>query len=269
MRHPLLTAATTALLTLAACQGAPGKPGPLKDDYGDPDCVVANLRDAHASTPHGNLYATYETECGKKLRSKAMLRRQSENLLFRHPDHVDARMLAALLAYEADDPAEAARHLDYVLRVDPATPDAALLRARIALEEGNPQLAKTLLDAQVELRPDHAGLREAHASALYLTGHLDEAREALDEAERLGAPVGRIAYNRGLIAEESGDLVLAAKLYEQALEDVPHWSLPSQRLRGIRAGLPFVRPKAPKAAPAGAKADAKALADAGAADDEG
>jgi tetratricopeptide (TPR) repeat protein len=230
-----LMALMVGALALTACQGM--NPGDKAiPDVGDPDRAVAELRDAWEATPPDDPYASYRTEKGRKMPSRVLLRRKSENLLFKHPDHADGRMVAALMAYDAGNADEAARHLDYLLRLDPVAPDAALLRARIALEQGNPILARRLLAEQVQLRPDHAGLREAHASALYLSGDPAGALAELDEAERLGADPARVAYNRGLVSEGAGNTQAAVGHYQEALADRPGWRMPAERLEGL--GVP-------------------------------
>ena len=85
------------------------------------------------------------------------------------------------------------------------TPRQQRLRARIALEEGNPSFALRLVEEQIRLRPDHSGLRELHASTLFMLRNYAEARSALEAARRLGAAEARVAYNLGLISEEEGD----------------------------------------------------------------
>jgi tetratricopeptide (TPR) repeat protein len=233
MPKRILHVLTVALLC-AGCQAM--KKPPSDPVPADPDAAVTELRNAWFAAPADHLHAGFDVGGGQELRSRAMLRRQAQNLVFRHPDHAGARMLCALMAYEAGDPVEASRHLDHLLRVHPASPDAALLRARIAVEAGNPILAQHLLEEQVRLRPDHAGLRETLASVRFLNDDLDGARDDLAEAERLGAPPARVAYNRGLLAENGGDLESARRHYQKAIDLSPGWALPEERLAGLGGG---------------------------------
>ncbi len=227
--------AVFALALLAGCQSSAT---PASDPMpGDPDAAVAKLRDAWAMSRADRPHAS--TNLGsRKVASRVMLRRQAENVVFRHPNHVDARMLCALMAYDAEDSVESARHLDYLLRRQPSAPDAALLRARIAIEAGNPSLAERLLMLQARLRPDHAGLRETLASVRFFGGDLTSAHAELDAAEQLGADPARIAYNRGLLVEQSGDSGTAAAHYQRALDLSPGWSLARARMKGLDTVMP-------------------------------
>jgi tetratricopeptide (TPR) repeat protein len=95
--------------------------------------------------------------------------------------------------------------------------------------------AKRLLEEQVHLTPDHAGLRESYSAVLFLEGDLSGANKELDAAERLGAPAWRVAFNRGLIAEKAGDGRKALQQYEVAAAANPDFKPAQSRLAGNRA----------------------------------
>lgn len=224
-----------ALALLAGCQSSAA---PASDPIpGDPDVAVAQLRDSWVMSRADRPYASSNLG-SKKVASRVLLRRQAENIVFRHPNHVDARMLCGIMAYEAGDSDDAARHLDYLLRREPSSPDATLLRARIAIEAGNPMLAERLLVQQARLRPDHAGLRETLASVRFFGGDLTSAHAELDAAEQLGADPARTAYNRGLLVEQSGDSGTAAAHYQRALDLSPGWLVARERMKGLDTTMP-------------------------------
>ncbi len=225
-------AAFAAVLLTACATKAPPPQG-----QADPDRAVAGLHAAWMSAPAETLYAGAPTGRGTQTRSRAFIRRQAQNLSFRHPRHVPTRWLLAVMAYEAKDPIDATRHLDTLLRLQPVHPEAVMLRTRIDLEEGNASHATRLLTSQVRVRPDHAGLRESLASAYFMSGDHKRALQALDSAETLGGAADRIAYNRGLIAEDQGNVEQARTFYEQALALSPNWRQPRARLDGL-AGSP-------------------------------
>jgi len=157
------------------------------------------------------------------------------HLLLEFPNHAPTLMANAVIAYDAHDPAQAEHYLDRVLAVEPIHPEAAILKSRISIEAGNLPSAKQLLEEQVHLTPDHAGLREAYSAALFLSGDLTAASHELDAAERLGAPPWRIAFNRGLIAEKAGDGRKAQQEYEMAVAANPDFKPAQSRLAGRRA----------------------------------
>lgn len=232
----LLCGALAACAIMVGCQTAVPPVDPVPSD---PDVAAESLRVAWESALPDRLYGSYRGERGQQLRSRAMVRRQVGNLAFRHPDHVPTRTLAGIMAYEAGDPIEATRHLDHVLRQAPRSPDVAVLRARIALEQGSTAYATGLLQDQIRLSPSHAGLREAQASAYFMTDDFSAASAALSAAEGLGSPSERIAYNRGLIHEQEGRTAAAIEMYKKAVELAPGWSMPSERLAGLE-GAPSV-----------------------------
>ncbi|MBI4886154.1 MAG: hypothetical protein HY824_03595 [Acidobacteria bacterium] len=152
------------------------------------------------------------------------------------PGHAPTLMANAVIAYDDQQPAESQALLDIILAQPRPYPDAAALRARIAIEEGNLPFARRLLEQHIRLVPDHAGLHETYAAALYLDGQLPEARTELTKAGALGAPRWRIAYHLGLIEEASGRGDDASALYAEALTGNPGWAPAESRLRALRAG---------------------------------
>ena len=151
------------------------------------------------------------------------------------PGHAPTLMANAVIAYEDGQPAESQQLLDLILSQPRAYPDAAVLRARIGIEEGNLPFARRLLEQQIKLVPDHSGLHETLAATLYLDGRFQEATDALRMAGVLGAPRWRIAYHLGLIEEASGRIVEASRFYVEALAGNPGWPPAESRLRALRA----------------------------------
>jgi predicted Zn-dependent protease len=172
------------------------------------------------------------------------MQREIERLAVVCPGHAPTLMANAVIAYDDRRPAEAQQMLDVVLSQPRAYPDAAVLRARIAIEEGNIPFARRLLTQQIRLVPDHAGLHETHAAALYLEGNLQESRTELTMASALGAPRWRVAYHLGLIEETSGRSDEATRLYQEAVTGNPGWEPAESRLKALRArgASPAARP---------------------------
>jgi predicted Zn-dependent protease len=163
------------------------------------------------------------------------LQREIERLAVVCPAHAPTLMANAVIAYDERRSAEAQQMLDVVLSQPRAFPDAAVLRARIAIEDGNIPFARRLLTQQIRLAPDHAGLHETHAAALYLEGNLQESRTELTMASALGAPRWRIAYHLGLIEETSGRNDEATRLYQESVTANPGWEPAESRLKALQA----------------------------------
>jgi tetratricopeptide (TPR) repeat protein len=156
-------------------------------------------------------------------------------LALEFPTHVPTLFANAILSYEVDDRESTQRYLDRVLAIDPRRVDAVLLRSQLAMHEGNLPFARTLLQKSIELVPDSAELHEALAATDYLAGRFDEARTGLAKADRLGAPRWRMAFNRGLVEEASGNRDEALSQYTASLEDRPDFELARARSRALQA----------------------------------
>lgn len=162
------------------------------------------------------------------------LRLEIERLVVVCQGHVPTLMANAVMSYDEHQSVKSQQFLDQILALSPSYPDAAVLRARIAIEEGNLPFARRLLDQQIKLAPDHAGLHETYGAALYLGGQLPEARRELTTAGALGAPRWRIAYHLGLVEEASGRLDEARRYYSESLEANPEWAPAASRLKALR-----------------------------------
>ena len=65
------------------------------------------------------------------------LRKQVERLAIEFPNHPDVLLANAVLAFESGKPDDAQKDLDVLRRLNPIQPKASVLRARIAIEDGN------------------------------------------------------------------------------------------------------------------------------------
>jgi predicted Zn-dependent protease len=149
------------------------------------------------------------------------------------PYHVPTLLANAMLSYEQRESTTAEAFLDRVLRIEPMNADAGELRGRMALEEGNVPFALKTLKRHVDGTPDVSTLRETYAAALLYAGDFAEAEVQLDAAERLGSPLWRVRYHRGLVAERRGDAQAARASYESALADDPDFAAARSRLAGL------------------------------------
>ena len=170
------------------------------------------------------------------------LRREIERLAVVCPTHVPTLMANAVIAYDEHRTAQSQQLLDQILAQPRSYPDAAILRAQVAIEEGNVPFALRLLEERIRLAPDHSGLHETYAAALYLDGKLPEARGELTMAGALGAPRWRIAYHLGLVEEASGRRDEASRYYSEAVEANPAFEPAKSRLKALRALSDGARP---------------------------
>lgn len=152
------------------------------------------------------------------------------------PNHGPTLVANAIVAYQGGEPEAAERFLDRALKRDPAHARAASLKGRIALEQGNVPFAKRFLEQKVELTPNSSDLRETFAAALLFGGDLAGSLEQLETAERLGAPLERVLFHRGLVALRQAKLDEARTHFRDALSVNPDF-LPAQvQMRGLDEG---------------------------------
>ncbi len=144
--------------------------------------------------------------------------REVERLHVEFPNHERITMSNAVMNYQTGRADKAQFLLDQLLARRGPHPEAAILRARIAMEEGNSRLARDILLPQILLSPTYAELREALAASYYLEGKYDEAQRALGIAGRLGAPQWRLAYHGGLLSEARQQWQQACGYYQSALQ---------------------------------------------------
>ena len=163
------------------------------------------------------------------------LRVELERLTVICPGHAPTLMANAVNAYDDHRPVKAQQFLDQILSQSQSHPGAAVLRARIAIEEGSVPFARRLLVQQIRLAPAEAELHETYGAVLYVSGELPEARRELATAGALGAPRWRIAYHLGLVEEAAGQLLDARRFYTEAVEANPGWAPAESRLKALRA----------------------------------
>lgn len=232
---------STFLALLAASFALALTPGCTTSSFGhrsrecDPDKELARLRDEYdeCRKEHHESDNHLIVDCDRAAIA-------IERLSLDFPTHVPTLMTVAVISYyDKHEVTKAERYLDALFSVEPTHPEAAILRSRISIDQGNLPAAKRLLEMQISYAPDHAGLREAHSSVLYMAHDLDGARAEISAAEKLGAPAWRVAFNRGLIAEEAGQNAEAAQLYEAALTSNPDFKPARSRLAGMKSGLGY------------------------------
>jgi tetratricopeptide (TPR) repeat protein len=210
-----------------------------RDTETDPDVRLAKLVDEYDQAKAGQ-----STREGQILRDTSRIQLETERLALDIPGHVPTLMACAVMAFEAKETVKAQRYLDAIFHDQPAHAEAAILRSRIAIDEGNLPFARRLLATQVQYAPDNASLREAHSGVLYMSHDLEGARAEILAAEKLGAPAWRVAYNRGLIAEAAGQNEEAQRQYQAAVDGNADFPQARSRLSGMKA-IPGYNPTAP------------------------
>lgn len=225
MRHFQLFAAVSVVLMTTGCTSYSFG---HRDTNCNPDERLAGLREQYEHAKAGHHEEGILVDCDR-------VRLELERLSLEFPGHVPTLMTNAALAYDANETIKAQRYLDTLFSKQPIHPEAAVLRAHIAIDSSNIPYARRLLEAQIQYTPDHALLREAYSGALYMARDYEGASSEITMAERLGAPPSRIAYHKGLIAEATGKTDEARKQYQAAADADPKDGRARSRLSGMNA----------------------------------
>jgi tetratricopeptide (TPR) repeat protein len=220
----LLAAASFVLTTTGCTSYSFGH----RDTNCNPDERLVALREQYDHAKAGHHEEEILVDCDR-------VRLELERLSLEFPGHVPTLMTNAAWAYDARETIKAQRYLDTLFSKQPIHPEAAVLRAHIAIDESNIPYARRLLEAQIRYTPDHALLREAHSGALFMAKDYDGASSEILMAERLGAPPARVAYHRGLIAEATGKTDEARKHFKAASDADPKDPRAKSRLSGMNA----------------------------------
>lgn len=200
---------------------------------GDPDArLAAALAQLDRARDDGmNNNTVIEDESVTVAPETARLR--IEHLSLEFPHHVPTLTMCAMLAFEASEFEKAGSYADRVLALQPENNFAAIIRARVALQEGNLPRAKQILEREIRMTPESPFLHETLASVHYYSDDLDAAEKELRLAAAHGSDAARIAYLRGLIAEKRGSTADAKKLYSEAIRLQPDFEPAQSHLLGL------------------------------------
>lgn len=158
-----------------------------------------------------------------------------EQLAVRYPHHSRILLMNALIAKDNKHQLKAQHYLDQILAHHTIHPEATILRAELAIDDGNLNLAKRILNKQISLVPNQSELYETLASVYFLEKDYGKAMDNMKMAYELGAPQGRIKYHLGLIEEQKGRKQRAMGYYKQALISEPPFQQAKARLDALEA----------------------------------
>ena len=149
----------------------------------------------------------------------------------------DALLQKAALLIDAGRPAAARPLLVAARRLGPPTPTLARLGARLAMQDGTLDQARSDLDEAVTRTPDHAGLRITRAEIRHRLGDLEGATRDVAEAVILDRadPVAKAML--GVFMLELGRPHDAAACLAEAVEACPSEPAFRESLANAHAAL--------------------------------
>ena len=140
-------------------------------------------------------------------------------------------------------------------RDDPATAEAIMLLARIEVQDGNKDTAKSLLERGYQgltSSPEHPKIAIAYARILEDMGQLDEAFRVYQDVHEKAAHDVRAPATVGLgrHAERNKDLLKARELYREAVKDATpdsrEWNDALDALGNVNVALVFSHQETPE-----------------------
>lgn len=173
----------------------------LQQSKGSPDERLNELLPTAASGYHININCYSQDELGNPMVDCRALAHEVEKLYLHYPHHQRITLANAMLQFEIGNTSNSQFLLDQLLSTRAKNPQAAVLRARIALEEGNLNLARNIASQHLQTSPSYYRLYEMRAASYFMEGRYNKALKELGYAEQFGAPNWRIYYHRGLIHE--------------------------------------------------------------------
>lgn len=139
-----------------------------------------------------------------------------EQLMRSVPGNSKVMTITGLLQYKLGRTLESQYTLDQVLALPQPAPEAAILRARLALQHGNFALVKRMIENQIGMLPSYGPFYEMLALNYYLQGQYPEALAQLDK-NRLFSDSWMTDYHYGLIHQAMENTVTACEAFERAL----------------------------------------------------
>lgn len=142
-----------------------------------------------------------------------------EQALALEPADTTTKELLADTHYKLGNINEAARHVEEVLTVKPASPHALLLKAHLQLSSGDYKNALQSINLADSAAPKNLEIQSAKANILYRNNLLDDA-EALFETLTKANPKSYILLNNlGNVKRDIGKFQEAHTLYERAIKN--------------------------------------------------
>jgi len=135
-----------------------------------------------------------------------------------NPEHLGALSNAATALLSMGRAIEAKPLCLQILEIVPDDIDARVNLAAAHIEEHDIHAAIAILREGLEIQPQNVGILVQLASALEFANQLDEASEAIEQAEALQSGVGRITLLSGLISRRQGNFDVAEQRLRQAID---------------------------------------------------
>ena len=189
----------------------------------DKERAVALLRqviDKAGITPPG---LTARTQLASLLAKDdpAQARTLVEEVLKEDPKSKDALLLRAAMSLQSDDPDKGIADLRTLLREDPGYVKALRLKAKAHLQKGEIALARESLEAAIQAEPQEAFANFELAQLLLRTGELEDAAAVLEKMRRFVPNERAVLQAIAQIRIKQGDQKRLAEVAKELQEKFP------------------------------------------------
>lgn len=170
--------------------------------------------------------------------------RKAEEALHRHKESPEAHTAKATIAKKLGNSRIARAYVDKALELDPAYPNALIIKGILDQEDGHLEEAKIAFSKARE-EADRRGKPLEHdvatlnlANVFIKQGNTGAAEPLLDMAQRNDATLALVHNSRGVMHTNEGDLQKATAEFEKALSVDPQYAkaLHNQRCALLAAG---------------------------------
>ena len=149
--------------------------------------------------------------------------------------NLQAMSRSLLSIYNAMQLSEKSRALaDQLISMDSTAHEVYVIRAEIALKDGDERLAKQVLQKAEYLVDELGPIYETFAAVDYYNGNYKSAEKQLTKAFKLGSDQWRISYHQGVIAEAKNRWQEACSAYQDSLMSEPMYRPSQKRLRRLQ-----------------------------------
>ena len=140
------------------------------------------------------------------------------------PEHFDSLHLLGVFCHQRGDYAEALRHIDAALELNPNAAAAHNNRGNALRRLNRHEEAIVCLDRAIALKPDYAEAFNNRGNALQELSRLDEALASFDRAIALKSDFAEAFNNRGSALARLARFEEAVASYDRAIVLQPHYS---------------------------------------------
>lgn len=205
----------TVMLTLGAviltgCAGT----GQIAE-FQEPNEQLESILSTYGVSPESGVLCQHSSGSNHDCRALAS---ELRTLNASYPEHQEIGLISALVEYQSGRREQAQFVLDLLManNLEPSVP-VYLLRAKIAMDEGNIALARDVIHKGLRHHPGNAEMYNHLAATFYLEGRYERADASLATADKLGLAPWKTNFLLGVLHKERLEYQSACHYFANAL----------------------------------------------------